>query len=134
MVNAVQNAESRHAAAERFDVAPSPVIKLMQAFEATGSHEPKRMGGYKTFKLAGHEALVCGLIAEVPDATLDELVARLRKAPVSARQGSRPAAPACGGFWTVSASVLKKDLARQRTGPAGRSGGAARIAAKPAEA
>ena len=53
MVNAVQNAESRHAAAERFDVAPSPVIKLMQAFEAAGSHEPKRMGGYKTFKLAG---------------------------------------------------------------------------------
>ena len=88
MVNAVQNGESRHAVAERFDVAPSSVIKLMQAFEATGSHEPKRMGGYKTFKLAGHEALVCGLIAEVPDATLDELVARLRKAPVSARHPS----------------------------------------------
>ena len=58
----------------------------------------------------GHEALLCGLIAEVPDATLDELVARLRKAPVSARQGSRPAALACGGFWTVSASALKKTL------------------------
>ena len=82
MVNAVQNGESRHAVAERFDVAPSSVIKLMQAFEATGSHEPKRMGGYKKSKLAGHEALVCGLIAEVPDATLDELVARLRKARV----------------------------------------------------
>ena len=36
----------------------------------------------------GHEALVFGLIAEVPDATLDELVARLRKAPVSARHPS----------------------------------------------
>ena len=38
MVNAVQNGESRHSVAERFDVAPSSVIKLMQAFEATGSH------------------------------------------------------------------------------------------------
>ena len=80
MVNAVQNGESRYAVADRFDVAPSSVIKLMQAFEATGSHEPKQMGGYKKFKLAGHEALVCGLIAEVPDATLDELVTRLAKA------------------------------------------------------
>ena len=35
MVNAVQNAESRHAAAERFDVAPSPVIREM--IEARGA-------------------------------------------------------------------------------------------------
>ena len=82
MVNAVQDGETRHAVAERFDVAPSSVIKLMQVFEATGSHQPKRMGGYRKSKLAGHEALVCGLIAEVADATLDELVARLRKARI----------------------------------------------------
>ena len=87
MVNAVQNAESRHAAAERFEVAPSPVIKLMQAFEATGSHQPKPMGGYKKSKLTGHEALVCSLIAEVPDATLDELVARLSKAKLKTSPG-----------------------------------------------
>ena len=119
MVNAVQNGESRHAVAERFDVAPSSAIKLMQAFEATGSHEPKRMGGYKTFKLAGHEALVPGWVEEVPDAALDELVARLAKAKLKTSRT---------GLWRFLKQLglsFKKNSARQRARPAGRSGGAA---------
>ena len=119
MVNAVQNGESRHAVAERFDVAPSSAIKLMQAFEATGSHEPKRMGGYKTFKLAGHEALVPGWVEEVPDAALDELVARLAKAKLKTSRT---------GLWRFLKQPglsFKENSARRRARPAGRSGGAA---------
>ena len=128
MVKAVENGESRKAVAKRFDVAPSTVIKLMQSFRATGSHEPKQMGGYKKSKLAGHKALVSSLIAEVPDATLDELVARLAKARVKTSRT---------GLWRFLDGLglsFKKNSARRRTGPAGRSGGAAGIAARPAQA
>ena len=71
--DAVEAGESRNATAERFEVSPSAVIKLMQRFEATGSIEPGQMGGWKDHALTPHESLIRGLIEARPDMTLEEL-------------------------------------------------------------
>jgi len=73
IAEAVEGGESRNAAAERFAVSASAVIKLMQRFQATGSIEPGQMGGWKEHALAEHEAVVRALIAAGPDQTLEEL-------------------------------------------------------------
>jgi len=79
MAKAVAAGASRNSVAKRFDVAASTVIKLMQHAKATGSLVPKRMGGYRKYKLAAHDALVRELVRGTPDATLDELVIELAK-------------------------------------------------------
>jgi putative transposase len=69
----VEEGDSCHAAAERFAVAPSTVIKLMERLRTTGSLAPGQMGGWKDYALAAHEELVRALIAARPDMTLAEL-------------------------------------------------------------
>ena len=112
MVKAVENGSSCHGVAERFDVAPSTVIKLMQRFKTTRSVAPKQMGGYRKSNLAGCEAKVSELIRETPDATLDELVALLRKAKYKTSRS---------GLWRFLEGLglsFKKNAARQRAGSA----------------
>jgi putative transposase len=77
IVAAVEGGLSRRAAAERFQVSESCAIKLLQRWKRTGSAAPGRIGGRKRFALEPHEALVRELVAAHPDATLDELAARL---------------------------------------------------------
>ena len=77
IVAAVEGGASRRAAAARFAVSESAVIKLIERWERTGSLEPARMGGYRPFALAEHDTLVRELIAAHPDQTLDELLDRL---------------------------------------------------------
>jgi transposase len=85
IVAVVEGGESRQAAARRFSVSASCVIKLMQRWRRTGSIEPGQMGGWKDHRLADHEAGVCALVAEHPDLTLEELRDELarRSIPVS---------------------------------------------------
>lgn len=45
IARAVDAGASRNAAAKRFGVSISTAVEPMQAVRATGSHEPKRMGG-----------------------------------------------------------------------------------------
>ena len=73
IVASVGGGASRNGTAERFDVSPSAVIKLMQRFAATGSIAPAQMGGWKDYALSPHEDLVRSLIAGRPDMTLAEL-------------------------------------------------------------
>jgi transposase len=73
IVESVESGESRNAAAKRFAVSASCVIKLMQRRDETGSIEPGQMGGWKDHALAAHEAVVRGLIMSHPDMTLEEL-------------------------------------------------------------
>lgn len=73
IVEAVEGGQSRRAAAGRFQVSVSCVIKLMQRWRETGSVDPGQMGGWKDYALAGHEAVVRALTAERPDLTLEEL-------------------------------------------------------------
>jgi len=77
IVEAVEGGSSRREAAEQFAVSVSCTIKLVQRWERTGSVAPAPMGGRKAFALAAHEARVRALLAERPDATLDELRAQL---------------------------------------------------------
>jgi transposase len=112
MVAAVEVGGSRQSVALRFAVAPSTVIKLMQAYEATGSVSPKPMGGYKKHKLKPHREVVLRLVSETPDATLDELVEMLRKRKILV---SRSALARYLGVLELS---FKKNSARQRARPA----------------
>ena len=69
IVKAVDAGASRNTTVKRFGVSISTVVKLMQAVRATGSHEPKRMGGYRPVILEAHRDKVMGLVARRPDAT-----------------------------------------------------------------
>src|SRR5574340_1181669 len=73
IVEAVEGGQSRRAAAGRFRVSVSCVIKLMQRWRETGSLDAGQMSGWKDYALADHEAVVRTLIADRADLTLEEL-------------------------------------------------------------
>jgi len=77
MMAAFATGLSRRAVAQRFHVAVSSMIKLVQHQERTGSLEPKQPWRRKPYALAAHEELVRGLVAAQSDMTLDELHAAL---------------------------------------------------------
>jgi putative transposase len=112
IVRAVEDGASCNATARRFDVSASTVIKLMQAYRATGSYECKRMGGYRKAILAGHKDKVLALVAGTPDATLDELVRHLNAARIEVGRSS------LARFLVSIGLRFKKNTSRQRTGPA----------------
>jgi putative transposase len=122
MAKAVAAGASRNSVARRFDVAASTVIKLMSHAKATGSLAPKKMGGYRKYKLAAHDAVVRELLQARPDATLDELVADLGKRRIKAsRSGLDRYLRHIG--WS-----FKKNPARIRAGQARRQGQARGLA------
>jgi putative transposase len=80
VVAAVRNGESCRAAAARFGVAVSSVVKWSQRYRATGSVRPTKMGGYRKPLLDPHRAFIVERIGQTPHLTLhglkDELAAR----------------------------------------------------------
>lgn len=78
IVRAIERGASRHAVAQRFEVAVSTVVKLMQRYRATGSVAPRKIGGYRKPALLGHEQRVAALLGERPDITYKELTLALR--------------------------------------------------------
>ncbi|MGE0630731.1 MAG: IS630 family transposase [Hyphomicrobiaceae bacterium] len=80
VVAAVRNGESCRAAASRFGVAVSSVVKWSQRHRATGSVAPRKMGGYRKPLLDPHRAFILERIRQTPHLTLhglkDELAAR----------------------------------------------------------
>jgi transposase len=77
IVACVEMGVSRRAAARRFAVSPSSVIKLMQKWRQTGSLTPARVGGHRRRKLADHAQWLHAVMAAEPDITLSQLQARL---------------------------------------------------------
>jgi putative transposase len=77
IVGAVEAGRSRRAAAAMFAVSESCAIKLVQRWKRTGSVAASAMGSRKPFALAAHADRVRSLVAAQPDATIDELHARL---------------------------------------------------------
>jgi transposase len=73
LVRAVEQGSSARAAAARFEVSASAVIKLMQRVRRTGSTEPAKIGGYRERLLAGHEARLRELTETRKGITLAEL-------------------------------------------------------------
>jgi transposase len=80
VVAAVASGESCRAAAMRFGVAVSSVVKWSQRHRATGSVAPGKMGGHRKPILEPHRAFIVERIRQVPHLTLhglkDELAAR----------------------------------------------------------
>lgn len=74
----VDGGSSCHVVAARFSVSVSCVIKLMQHRRDAGTLEPRKAQRRQP-ALAAHHDLIRMLVAERPDATIDELQALLAK-------------------------------------------------------
>jgi transposase len=114
IVKAVDAGLSRNKAAAKFDVAVSTAVKLMRHVKDTGGIAPKKIGGYRKHKLEPHDAAVRELASATPDATLDELVAQL------AERGIATSRSGLDRYFAKIGWSFKKNLARSRTGQAGR--------------
>jgi transposase len=77
VVRAVEAGLSRRAAARRFEVSVSFVIKLVQRWRREGTLEPERYGGWKRPTLAAYAERVHELLRREPDLTIAELRSRL---------------------------------------------------------
>ena len=64
---------SARAAATRFDVSVSSVIRWAQRWRAEGHARPRAMGGDRRSRLGEHRARVLQLVARQPDLTLQEI-------------------------------------------------------------
>jgi transposase len=122
LVRAVSGGSSRNAAAKKFEVSVSAVIKLVQRWKATGSYMPAQIGGYRKPLLAAHADRVRELLAEKPDMSLAELKKRLAAA------GIRVGRTAISRFLRQLGYTYKKNGSRRRTGPSGRQARAGNLA------
>lgn len=107
VVARIEGGASRREAAEHFDICPSSAIKWMQRLEKTGSCAAKPMGGSLS-PLDRHKKELLALIAETPDATLDEIVSAMHKREIP---GSRTS---LWRFLDRHGITLKKNSARER--------------------
>ena len=77
IVASVEGGSSRRAAAERFLVAPSSAVRLLQRVKRTGSVAPGKVGGHRRPILEPHEARLREMVETQPDMTLGEIKAKL---------------------------------------------------------
>ena len=83
VIEAIAAGASRRETAEQFGLSASVVIIWAQRYHATGNIAPKPSGG-SVSPLEEHEDFILGLIKEQPDMTLDEIVAAMKKAKITA--------------------------------------------------
>src|SRR6516225_4502535 len=67
VVAAIDTGHTREEVAELYNLALSTVGRFIRRKRETGSVEPGKFGGHKTFTLAPHADLVRALVAEQPD-------------------------------------------------------------------
>lgn len=112
---AVDAGMSRRAAAGRFGVSVSSVIRWDAQRRATGSFEAKRRGGdTRSRRIEARHADVMAAFEEERDQTLEELRARL------AERGVAASSSALSRFFQRHGLTRKKVRARCRTGARGR--------------
>lgn len=102
VVRAVEGGASRRAAAAKFEVSVSFVIKLVQRWRRRGTVQPERIGGGKRATLAAHAEQVHALLAAAPDLTIAELRGRL------AAQGIATSRSALGRYLITAGLTRKK--------------------------
>ena len=88
VVAAIEAGHSRVKVAELYNMALSTVGGFIKRKRETGCVSPDKFGGYKTFALEPHTALVKELVVEQPDSTLAELQVRLAKENVDVSQSA----------------------------------------------
>ena len=119
---------SCHAAAERFGVAPSTAVKLMQHWRKAGTSEPRPQGGdRRSERIEAHSSEILDLIAKTRDITLAEIVIHLLKA-----HGERFAPSTIWRCLDRHGQTFKKNSARERAGAPGRRRSAGRVARRAA--
>jgi len=117
---------SRRAAASRYGLAISTVIKWLQRVRATGSARPGKMGGHKPRKIAGeHRAWLLARCRE-RDFTLRGLVAELGE------RGLKVDYRSVWEFVHAAALTYKKNAGRRRARPPGCRAPARAVAEVPA--
>lgn len=110
----VDDGASRHAAAARFGVSVSFVVKLIAGFRRTGSLMAKPEGGWRYSKLDPHRNFLTRRVAEKDDITMPELAAEL------AALGTM-VDPSSISRWLIRNGYrFKKNASGQRAGPARR--------------
>jgi transposase len=112
VVRAVEAGLSRRAAAARFEVSVSFVVKLMQRWRRLGTVAPEQVGGWKRSALEAHAERVRMLLAAEPDLTIAELRTRLAEKGVAASRSG------IGRFLAAAGLTRKKRLSTppSRTG------------------
>jgi transposase len=113
VVRAVEAGLSRRAAARRFEVSVSFVIKLLQRWRRNGTVEPERYGGWKRAALADHAERVHALVAAEPDLTIAELRRRLAAAAIHV-------SPAAISRFLTAAGLTRKKRRSTRPSRTGR--------------
>jgi transposase len=103
LVGAVEQGSSARAAARRFEVSPSAVVKLMRRVRETGSTAPAKIGGCRRPLLAGHENLLRELTTARPGITLAEIRDEL---------AGRDIAP--GSLTTIWSTLRRLDLRHKK--------------------
>ena len=88
IVRVVDSGTSRNAAAKRFDVSISFVVKLMQRWNQRGTIKADKYGGWKKPKLAPHAERIRALVVETCDITIDELRAVLAAEGIEAKRST----------------------------------------------
>lgn len=79
VATAIAEGETCRCIAERFDIAPSTVVKWSKRVRDTGSPAPAKFGGYRTCILESHRAFILAEIEKVPHVTLHGLKDLLAK-------------------------------------------------------
>ena len=108
VVTTVATGASCRAVAATFKVSVASVVKWSQRFRATGSAAARRMGGTRSYALAGERAWLLGRLAEKPDVTLRALLAELEE------RGIKVSYYAVWHFFEHEGISFKKKPARQR--------------------
>ena len=112
IVRAVEAGATRRAAARVFGVSASCAVKLLQAWQRTGTVSAKRQGPPLGSKLDRCADLLIGLVKDQPDITLEEIRAKLRQRGVSASIGL------VWSFYDRHDISFKKNAARKRAAAA----------------
>ena len=127
VVGEVMAGRSVRAVAAVFSVSPSFVVKLTQAWRATGTVAAKRQGGdRRSAAIEAHGDRLLALVRETPDLTLSEIRDRLSEGGVSA------SITAIWRFYRRHGVSFKKNRARRRAGAGGRGRGADGLEGRPA--
>jgi transposase len=79
VVAAIEGGESTHQAAARFAIGIATAGVWARLKRSTGNVRPAKQGKPKGAVLDAHADFILRALAEAPDTTLDEMVARLRE-------------------------------------------------------
>jgi len=114
LVFAVEDGQSRRAAARRFGVAASTAIKWVEQWRREGRIAPKPLGGDRhSHRMEAHADEILALVEERPDITLAEIAEHLEEA-----HGLRVAQSTVWRLLDRHGQTFKKNRARKRTAAA----------------